>query len=130
MPNMMTPLVPKMVCATCMIPMVIDTIGINVAEVSDGQPPRIIYKTAADKYICPSCGFTILSGFPQQTVTSKHGLDFINMPVSFTMYSQNHSMTPAEIESILSELRMRVYAFEMKRDNLAVYKRSQEKRKK
>jgi hypothetical protein len=117
----MNPLIPKVVCGICKIPMVLDTSGINVAEVSDGHPPRIIYKTSADKFVCPSCGFSVLTGYSRMHFTAADVLDFDKFLVAINTFSENHSITFTEIESILSELRMLVYGLEMKRDNLKAY---------
>lgn len=119
----MNPSTPNVVCGVCKIPMILDTMGINVAEVSDGQPPRIIYKSAADKYVCPSCGFSILNGFGGAVIDTHKNFNII--PVEVTTFSSNHSMTFDEIESILSELNMLKMGLEMKRDNLIAYTDSQ-----
>ena len=113
---MMSPLSPNVVCNICKIPMILDTMGVNVAEVSDGHPPRIIYKAAADKYICPLCGFSVLTGYGY--VATSEDKFFNNMTVDVTTLSPNHVVSFSEIESVISELRMLAYALEMKRDNL------------
>lgn len=65
----------KPVCIPCQKEYRIDKNGVYVIE-TFGHPPKPYKIWSADRWICPSCGHQLLSGFGQGPLAEHFGYDF------------------------------------------------------